>query len=130
MTLTPSLPDVMAWPGAWGFLGAVVYGAPKLLACVCSTAADHPRAGQCTAEAIVALIIGTIAATAFEGQAGFNHRHGCVDGRHVPADRRVVPDSSHHIQSDQRIVADTAALCSVRVFFHRIGDDLSRDKPV
>ena len=66
MTLTPSLPDVMAWPGAWGFLGAVVYGAPKLLACVCSTAADHPRAGQCTAEAIVALIIGTIAATAFE----------------------------------------------------------------
>lgn len=51
-------------PAAWGFLGAFMYAAPKLL--VCWRAADwHLNCYRCAFESLVALSTGAIAAAAF-----------------------------------------------------------------
>lgn len=60
------LAAIFTQPAWWGFLGAIVYAAPKLLACVFETRTDsrHPLA-FCILEFIVALFIGVVVAEMF-----------------------------------------------------------------
>jgi hypothetical protein len=61
------------WPAFWGFLGAVIYAAPKMTTCFFAEAGRaHLR--RCLIEGVTALLIGTVAAAAFQPWiAGYLH---------------------------------------------------------
>jgi hypothetical protein len=56
------LEQILAWPAAWGFLGAFIYAAPRWVACAW---ASRGAAWRCSIEAVVCLAVGAIAAAAF-----------------------------------------------------------------
>ena len=60
-------------PALWGFLGAIIYAAPKLTTCAYSEA-GAPHVRRCVIEAGTALLIGTVTAAAFQPWlAGYLH---------------------------------------------------------
>jgi hypothetical protein len=56
--------DVTAQAVMWGTLGAVVYAAPRLLACVIANLKTQHGWIVCAAEAVIALVVGAISAGA------------------------------------------------------------------
>jgi Na+/H+-dicarboxylate symporter len=57
------------WPAFWGFLGAIIYAAPKMTTCLFAEAGSaHLR--RCLIEGLTALLIGTVAAAAFQPWLG------------------------------------------------------------
>lgn len=60
------LKDIVQLPAFWGFLGAFIYAAPRWVACLAGTRTDNGGSNAvCTLEAVIALVIGAIAASAF-----------------------------------------------------------------
>ncbi len=77
--------DVMAWPAAWGFLGAIIYAVPKLTTCLYAEA-GAPHLRRCFVEVITALLIGTVTAAAFQPWlAGYLHATAPQDTKAMSA---------------------------------------------
>ncbi len=65
--------DVTGLPAFWGFLGAIIYAAPRLTTCLYAEAGTaHFR--RCLTEAVTALLVGTASTAAFSPfLAGYIH---------------------------------------------------------
>ena len=81
----PALAQIADAPALWGFLGAVIYAAPRLSVCLFSKE-PGAKALRCLIEAVTALMIGAIAAAAFsEWIIRFLHLAQILDLRAVAA---------------------------------------------